>query len=577
MDIFRVLSRGAYVKKDTTSKKYINNTKADDADDLEYRKASKLDVQVEKELDFFHTRKIVNKSKQNQAAKQEEVEELDTDNENHNAAQGNDDEITVEEAQELRKLHKAKITGDDIPLPIKSFNHLTSRYSLSNERLLNNLVDAGFINPTAIQSESIPIIMNNRDLVACAPTGSGKTLAYLVPVLIQLILNSDYKKNKNVSKKDRKAKDGIKCLIVSPTKELATQIFNESVKLTKGLTSTVNVKLLNKSLAGKLRNEVIGDSKIDLLITTPSRLNELINSNKIHLQNLKYLIFDEADKLFESDFLKQVDNIVSNTKDNSASLTKLMFSATIPSHVEEISNTIMGEGHVRLIIGNKQAANANIDQKLVFCGNEEGKLLAIRNMVLNGEFKPPVIIFLQSIIRAKSLFHELLYENLKIDVIHSERTASQRNQIIDDFKEGKIWVLICTDVLARGIDFKNVNLIINYDVPTSSANYIHRVGRTGRNGMKGTAVTFYTKDDVTPLKAIINVIKQSSDNKLDGWMESLGKITKKEKKEMKRKPIERKKISTVPGAVVHKRKMKKQMIRDSKKRHSENQDEGMEK
>ncbi|GMM38829.1 RNA-dependent ATPase [Saccharomycopsis crataegensis] len=556
MDIFRVLSRGAYVNKNATNKKFINSARAND--EIDEGKDSKLNQEIDQELDFFHKRKIVNKAKKNAAESDSESEEGVEQN------QENDEEdITVEEAHALRKSHKAKIQGEDVPLPIKDFNHLTARYNLSNnEKLLNNLVDAGFVNPTPIQSECIPIILNNRDLLACAPTGSGKTLAFLIPLFIQLLTNSTSQK---------KNKTGIKCLIISPTKELATQIFNESAKLSKGFNLSVNVKMLTKSLAGKLRNDVMTDQKIDMLIATPSRLVELITNEKIKLGSLRYLVFDEADKLFEGDFLKQVDSIISHIEEtnNNSHLTKLMFSATIPSHVEEISKTVMNEDCIRLIIGNKQAANASIEQKLVFCGNEDGKLLAIRNMILNGEIKPPVIIFLQSIIRAKALFHELLYENLKIDVIHSERTTTQRNQIIDDFKQGKIWVLICTDVLARGIDFKNVNLVINYDVPTSSANYIHRVGRTGRNGMTGTAVTFYTKDDVTPLKSIINVMKQSSSNNLEGWMENMGKISKKEKKQMKFKPIERKKISTVPGAVVHKRKMKKQMIQHSKKVHND--------
>ncbi|GMF03853.1 unnamed protein product [[Candida] boidinii] len=226
---------------------------------------------------------------------------------------------------------------------------------------------------------------------------------------------------------------------------------------------------------------------------------------------------------------------------------------------------------LRVIIGRKEAANTNIDQKLVFCGNEHGKLLAIRELIQKGEFKPPVIIFLQSIVRAKSLFHELLYDRLNVDVIHAERTQKQREMIIENFKNGKLWVLICTDVLARGVDFKGINVVINYDVPISAQSYVHRIGRTGRANRKGKAITFYTKEDILAIKPIVNVMKQSgSIEGLPEWLNNdLSKLTKKEKERIKKAPIDRKQISTVPGVVRKKRKLRKEMIEASKKRKND--------
>ena len=148
---------------------------------------------------------------------------------------------------------------------------------------------------------------------------------------------------------------------------------------------------------------------------------------------------------------------------------------------------------LRIIIGHKEAASNTIDQKLVFTGNEQGKLLAIRQMIQQGEFKPPIIIFYNQSLELKALFHELLYDRLNVDVIHAERTPKQREEVIKRFKNGDIWVLITTDVLARGVDFKGVNLVINYDVPQSAQAYVHRIGRTGRGGKAGKAVTFSPK------------------------------------------------------------------------------------
>jgi ATP-dependent RNA helicase DDX52/ROK1 len=133
-------------------------------------------------------------------------------------------------------------------------------------------------------------------------------------------------------------------------------------------------------------------------------------------------------------------------------------------------------------------------------GQEEGKLVAIRQLIQSGGLKPPCLIFVQSIDRAKQLFHELVYDNINVDVIHAERTKHQRDMIIQNFRLGKIWILISTELMSRGIDFKGVHLVINYDFPTSVQSYIHRIGRTGRAGRPGEAITYFTKDDAPYLK-----------------------------------------------------------------------------
>lgn len=231
---------------------------------------------------------------------------------------------------------------------------------------------------------------------------------------------------------------------------------------------------------------------------------------------------------------------------------------------------------VRVIIGHKEAANANIEQELIYCGNEEGKLIAIRQLVQDGKFKPPVIIFLESITRAKALYHELMYDRLNVDVIHAERTAVQREKIIERFKTGDLWCLICTDVLARGIDFKGVNLIINYDIPRTAQAYVHRIGRTGRGGRHGKAVTFYTKQDSVAIKPVINVMKQSG-CEVPEWMNRIAKMSKREKESLKKGRLhkERKQISTVPKIDKIKRKRRQEMIEASKRRklHSKKQEE----
>ncbi|XP_006167804.1 probable ATP-dependent RNA helicase DDX52 [Tupaia chinensis] len=170
-------------------------------------------------------------------------------------------------------------------------------------------------------------------------------------------------------------------------------------------------------------------------------------------------------------------------------------------------------------------------------------------------FDPPVLVFVQSIERTKEHFHELIYEGINVDVIHAERTQQQRGNTVHSFRAGKIWVLICTALLARGINFKGVNLVINYDFPTSSVEYIHRIGQTGRAGHKGKAVTFFTQDDKPLLRSVANVIQQAG-CPVPEYIKGFQKLLSKEKKRMIKKQLERESISTTPKYFLGKAKAK---------------------
>ena len=543
MDIFRILSRGAQInKKRAPGIDYAFPGKEENNDG---KKIEVIKDKVEKETDFFHT----HKGKGNTQSV-----------ENGQIEKGEDfvkqtippPRIACEEdATKLRKAMKSKVTGLNIPYPIGSFEDLIGRYNL-DRKVLNNLISSGFVEPTPIQCECIPHAFERRDLIACAPTGSGKTMAFLVPLVQNILISQNRKKG-----------SGIKGIVISPTNELASQLFQELEILTKGKKSLA-IGILSKQLASKINSKVVNPKEIDILICTPLRLIDTIKSENIDLAAAEQMIIDEADKLFEQGFVRQIDEILACC--TNPTIQKSMFSATIPSGVEEMANSIMKDP-VRVIIGHKEAANSMIEQKLAFTGSEEGKLVAIRQMIQQSEFKPPVLIFLQSIQRAKALFHELMYDKLKVDVIHSERSPKQRDEVIRRFKSGDIWVLITTDVIARGVDFKAVNLVINYDVPQSAQAYVHRVGRTGRAGRTGKAVTFFTKDDTLAVRPIVNVMKQSGcESGYDSWLENLGKLSKDVKKTIKKKPIQRAGISTVPKVIKQKRKQRMEMIEASKRR-----------
>lgn len=221
-----------------------------------------------------------------------------------------------------------------------------------------------------------------------------------------------------------------------------------------------------------------------------------------------------------------------------------MFSATMPQGIEEMIQTVLRDP-VRVRVGSGSAAAQGadtIDQRLLFVGREEGKLLAVRQLVQSG-IKPPIIMFVQSIARAQALFQELCYDGINVDVIHADRSQAQRDGIIRRFRTGEIWVLIATDLMARGMDFKGVNCVINYDFPQSVISYVHRIGRTGRAGRPGEAITFFTESDMTMLRSIANVMKLSGCD-VPAWMLTMKKMRRSDKKRIKAIPVKRRPIST---------------------------------
>ncbi|KAJ6817053.1 DEAD-box ATP-dependent RNA helicase 57 [Iris pallida] len=423
-------------------------------------------------------------------------------------------EKQIEKAAILRKKFGIHISGLNVPCPIESFPELSSRYDCKSY-LLRNLLERGFKEPTPIQRQAIPVLFSGRECFACAPTGSGKTLAFLCPILMKLKPGS---------------KDGIKAVILCPTRELAAQTTRECKKLAKR--RKFYIKVMTKELSRCGNFEKI---PCDILVSTPLRIEVAMRKSKLDLSRVEYLILDEADKLFELGFVEQIDSVVKAC--SNPSIVRSLFSATLPESVEDLARSIMHDA-VRVIIGKKNSASELIKQKLVFVGSEKGKLLAIRQSFAES-LNPPILVFVQSKERAKELYKELAFDDIKADVIHADLNQLQRENAVDNFRAGRTWVLIATDVVARGMDFKGVNCVINYDFPDSASAYIHRIGRCGRAGRSGEAITFYTEEDKPFLRNIANVM-EASGCKVPSWILDLRKLRKK-----KHRP-HRDSISTLP-------------------------------
>ena len=209
---------------------------------------------------------------------------------------------------------------------------------------------------------------------------------------------------------------------------------------------------------------------------------------------------------------------------------------------------------VRIQIGVKNATASTVHQNIVYVGREDAKLMTLRQSIKDG-FEPPMLIFVQSKHRAKELYHELIYDGVNVNVIHGDKKKSERDEIMKKFRLGEIWVLICTDLMSRGIDFKTVNSVINFDFPTSLVSYIHRVGRTGRAGRQGIATTYFTDADTPFVKTIANLMHKSG-HEVPEWMLNLKGAANKEWKQIEKKPVKRKTISTSIEKNTNKRYLK---------------------
>lgn len=399
--------------------------------------------------------------------------------------------------------------------------------------------------PTAVQMQATPVLLQGRDMIVMAPTGSGKTLAFILGIFGRLL-------------KTEGTPGQIRALIISPTRELADQIHQQFMKFSPRDSS--NKPLLR---AGHLNKSVVNgwtaqkpSTYPQVLITTPLRLIHAIRSNLLTIEHLQMLILDEADRLLADGFDEQLDELLVAMK-TPAKVQKALFSATMPSGVESTARTILTAPY-RIVCGSSNPNGSSlqaIEQKLIFCGNgtaskvsnnkkkrtesvstensndsvqhdeSVGKLMALRQLIHQGTLTPPVLIFVGSAARAERLFSDLiqwsasaLNRPLPLDYLHAGRSQSERISVLESFRNGKIWFLITTDVLARGLDFPPLSAVINYDFPDSTASYIHRIGRTGRAGRSGSAYTLYTTDDLAELRIVVNVMRESG-QKVDPWLE----------------------------------------------------------
>jgi ATP-dependent RNA helicase DDX52/ROK1 len=439
------------------------------------------------------------------------------------------------------------------------------------------------------------------DLLTVAPTGSGKTIAFLIPIINALLAEG----------KQDDGREGPRAVVLAPTRELASQIVNEARKLAKGTAIKATLMRKGMQLVTESEEEAQYDApasdasededasgsdeetaqkkkpgrraelvKAAILVATPLALLNALkrrDDTVANLHSVSQLVLDEADVLLDPLFREQtlaIWNACTNPR-----LRMGLWSATMGSNIENLTISTLNDRWtalsstqsdlpsrtplIRLVVGLKDSAIPNISHQLTYAATEQGKLLGLRQLlhpvsISNSStaptLRPPFLVFTQTIPRAIALHSELLYDippeaggSSRIAVLHADLSSSARDAIMTRFRRGEVWVLITTDLLARGVDFRGLNGVVNYDVPTSSAGYVHRVGRTGRAGREGgVAVTFYTQEDIPFVKLIANVIRASEklrgvegEGSVKQWMlDALPTPSKRDKQNLKRRGVE---------------------------------------
>jgi len=357
------------------------------------------------------------------------------------------------------------------------------------EPILKALKIEGYTHPTPIQEQSIPILLDKKDLLGCAQTGTGKTAAFSIPILQHLYLTNPTQKG------FRKTK----ALIVTPTRELAIQIA-ESITTYGKYTGLKNVVVFGGVKQLSQTNALKGGT--DVLVATPGRLLDLISQGHITLKNINYFVLDEADQMLDMGFIHDIKKIIAKLPVKRQSL---FFSATMPPAIVELSKNILGNP-TKVTVKPQQATAEKVEQAVYFVSKKSKPKLLVH--LLENNPNSSVLVFSRTKHGADKIVRFLAKSNIKSAAIHGNKSQGARQRALGNFKKGELNVLIATDIAARGIDVEELSLVINFDLPNIPETYVHRIGRTGRAKASGIALSFCNIEEKAYLKDIQKLINQ---------------------------------------------------------------------
>jgi len=343
-----------------------------------------------------------------------------------------------------------------------------------SDPILKAITELGYEKPTTIQEKAIPIVMKGKNLIAGAQTGTGKTASFVLPILQKL------------SGGETQRKKRIRALVLVPTRELAVQVAKSIKQYGKHLSLT-SLAVYGGVDAKPQKQKLI--EGVDVLVATPGRLLDLYTQRAVHFEETEILVMDEADKMLDMGFIEDINKIIERLPQD---VQNLLFSATLSKKVRELAKTAV-DNPEEIAIAATSASKDNINQWLTTV-DKDRKSALLSHMIQENQW-PQALIFIETKHGAAKLVSQLEKRGIHSDCIHSGRNQDVRSQVLANFKSGKIKYLIATGVAARGIDINELPVVINYDLPFPADDYVHRIGRTGRAGAPGEAISLVSKDD----------------------------------------------------------------------------------
>lgn len=418
-------------------------------------------------------------------------------------------------------------SGEDCPPHINSFSELPL-----TEIIRNNIELTGYNCPTPVQKYAMPIILHKRDLMACAQTGSGKTAAFLIPILNQIFENGPPKNIPVPLRHSSRVKQYPLSLVLSPTRELACQIYDEACKFAYRSRVRPCVVYGGADPAQQMKDL---DRGCHLLVATPGRLVDMMERGKISLEMVRFLVLDEADRMLDMGFEPQIRRIVLEDRmPGIGERQTLMFSATFPKKVQELARKFL-DNYIFLAVGRVGSTSENITQKVVWVEEHDKRsfLLDLLNAagLRNGNASRDslTLTFVETKKGADALEHFLLSEGYPVTSIHGDRSQREREEALYNFRTGHTSVLVATAVAARGLDIPNVKHVINFDLPSDVEEYVHRIGRTGRVGTVGLATSFFNERNRNMALDLVELISESK-QELPEWLSVLAKEVQMEQR-----------------------------------------------
>ncbi|PIA64339.1 hypothetical protein AQUCO_00100072v1 [Aquilegia coerulea] len=394
--------------------------------------------------------------------------------------------MTQDEVDAYRLKRQITVEGKDIPKPVKEFRDIGFP-----EYVMEEVLKAGFVEPTPIQAQGWPMALKGRDLIGIAETGSGKTLAYLLPAIVHVNAQPILAPG-----------DGPIVLVLAPTRELAVQIQQEATKF--GASSRIKNTCI---YGGVPKGPQVRDLQkgVEIVIATPGRLIDMLESHHTNLRRVTYLVLDEADRMLDMGFEPQMKKIVSQIRPDRQTL---YWSATWPKEVELLARQFLYNPY-KVVIGSQDLkANHAIHQhvEIVSENQKYKKLVTLLEDIMDGS---RILIFMDTKKGCDQITRQLRMDGWPALSIHGDKSQAERDWVLSEFKAGKSPIMTATDVAARGLDVKDVKYVINYDFPGSLEDYVHRIGRTGRAGAKGTAYTFFTAANARFAKELIVILEEA--------------------------------------------------------------------